>query len=268
MKVQLLEQVIDIAYRAGSAIIKIYSSDDFAVEQKTNGDYDSPLTSADKTSHKIIYDQLKKNSNLPIISEEGNGDYQTYEKYWLVDPLDGTKDFISKNGEFTVNIALIEDKKPVLGVVYAPAIDKLYAADDNKVFMIENSTHIKLPIDGVSNVPRIVVSRNHKGEKLEKILKKFGPHKKTDVGSSLKFCLLAEGKAEVYPRFVPTYLWDTAAADAILRATGGEIRSLAGEQIVYDPLKNIKNPLFIATAKNQKKLYDKFLKLSSNTDNI
>lgn len=268
MSQDLLDQVVLIAQRAGEGIIDIYNSNDFAVEQKNDDGYVSPLTRADKTSHRIIIDRLKKISELPIISEEGKGNYQTYDQFWLVDPLDGTKDFINKNGEFTVNIALVKDKQPVLGVVYAPAVDKLYASYGVDTYKLENSSKTKLVQSSNRTEPSIVVSRNHKGEKLQKILEKFGPHNETDVGSSLKFCLLAEGTADVYPRYVQTYLWDTAAADAILRASGGKIRSFDGQKLIYDPRANIKNPLFIATSSGQDELFDKFINLSTDTDNI
>jgi 3'(2'), 5'-bisphosphate nucleotidase len=137
----------------------------------------------------------------------------------------------------------------------------LFAAADNKAFKIDpegNKTELK-PDPLKPAVPKIVVSRNHKGEELSEILSGFGPHEETDVGSSLKFCFLAEGKAQAYPRFVPTYLWDTAAADAVLRATGGQIRNLDDRQLAYRPEENIKNPFFVATAKGQDYLFNKFV---------
>jgi 3'(2'), 5'-bisphosphate nucleotidase len=258
---ELLEKVIEVARKAGEAIIDIYDSDKFEVESKNDAGYVSPLTKADKTSHKIIQAGLERISKNPIISEEGVQNFNQAEKFWLVDPLDGTKEFISHNGEFTVNIALIENGRPVLGLVYAPALNILFAAADNKAFKIgPEGKKIGLnPDPAKQKAPKIVTSRNHKGEDLAGILSKFGPHVETDVGSSLKFCYLAEGKAQAYPRFVPTYLWDTAAADAVLRATGGQIRSLDGKQLAYKPEENIKNPLFIATAVGQDSLFSKFV---------
>ncbi|HEX5798172.1 MAG TPA: 3'(2'),5'-bisphosphate nucleotidase CysQ [Candidatus Saccharimonadales bacterium] len=257
----LLDDVIKIAREAGKAIIEIYNSDEFEVENKDDKGYISPLTQADKASHEVIQAGLSNISEYPIISEEGAQDFQTADKFWLVDPMDGTKEFISRNGEFTVNIALVENGQPVLGVVYAPALNTLYASADGKAFKIDsrdNKTELK-PDPSKRDTPKIVVSRNHKGEQLAEILSQFGPHEETDVGSSLKFCYLAEGKAQAYPRFVPTYLWDTAAADAVLRATGGQIRSLDGNNLVYEPGENIKNPFFIATASGQEYLFDKFV---------
>lgn len=257
---ELLEQVIKIAREAGKAIIEIYGSEDLEIQNKDDEGYVSPLTQADKASHDIIQAGLTGISEYPIISEEGVQDFQLADKFWLVDPMDGTKEFISKNGEFTVNIALIENGEPVLGVVYAPVLNILYAAAEGKAFKIDaEQNKIELnPDPGERDVPKIVVSRNHKGEELAEILSRFGAHEETDVGSSLKFCYLAEGKAQAYPRFVPTYLWDTAAADAVLRSTGGQIRALNGNNLVYKPEENIKNPFFIATANGQDALIDKF----------
>lgn len=258
---KLLEDVIKIARDAGKAIIEVYNSNEFDVESKDDEGYISPLTQADKASHDVIQAGLTSISQDPVISEEGAQDFQSADKFWLVDPMDGTKEFISKNGEFTVNIALVENGQPVLGVVYAPALNILYAATDGKAFKVEgedNKTELK-PSPSKNDTPKIVVSRNHKGEELAEILSRFGPHEETDVGSSLKFCYLAEGKAQAYPRFVPTYLWDTAAADAVLRATGGQIRDLNGTNLVYEPVENIKNPFFIATANGQEYLFNKFV---------
>lgn len=257
---ELLEKVIKIAREAGDAIIEVYNSDEFGIESKDDKGYISPLTKADKTSHEVIQAGLEKISEYPIVSEEGVQDFQQNGKFWLVDPLDGTKEFISRNGEFTVNIALVEGGQPILGVVYAPVLNQLFAAADNTVFKIDekgNKKELKPALVEIET-PKIVVSRNHKGDALIKILENFGPHVETDVGSSLKFCYLAEGKAQAYPRFVPTYLWDTAASDAILRATGGQIRDLNGKQLVYEPEENIKNPLFVATANGQDALFSKF----------
>lgn len=257
----MLGQVIKIARKAGEVVIEIYNSEDLEIQSKDDEGYVSPLTKADKTSHKIIHAGLEKISDNPVISEEGVQNFNQAEKFWLVDPLDGTKEFISHNEEFTVNIALVKNGRPVLGVVYAPALKVLFAAVNNKAFKIDvEDNRIELKPDPSERaVPKIVTSRNHKGEKLAEILSGFGAHEETDVGSSLKFCYLAEGKAQAYPRFVPTYLWDTAAADAVLRATGGQIRDFNGKQLEYKPEENIKNPLFIATANGQDELFSKFI---------
>ncbi|HET7673304.1 MAG TPA: 3'(2'),5'-bisphosphate nucleotidase CysQ [Candidatus Saccharimonadales bacterium] len=265
---ELLEQVIEIAKEAGEAILQIYGSEDFEVENKEDEGYVSPLTRADKASHEVIEPALKKISDYPVVSEEGEHEVDGAKTFWLVDPLDGTKEFIGRNGEFTVNIGLIKDGKSVLGVVYQPAGNVLYAAEGNEaVKIVPEGEIIRLqPIEKTAGKAKLVVSRNHKGKKLGKILEKLGPHEETNVGSSLKFCLLAEGKAQVYPRFVPTYLWDTAAADAVLRATGGEIRGLDGRVLEYDPAKDIRNPLFIATAHGYDNWYQKIQKAAKKAE--
>ncbi len=258
---ELLEQVIKIARDAGRSVIEIYNSEDLEIQNKDDEGYISPLTQADKASHEIIQTGLTNISEHPVISEEGAQDFQPSDKFWLVDPMDGTKEFISKNGEFTINIALVENGQPVLGVVYAPALNILYAAADNHAFKIDgqdNKTELK-PDPNERDTPKIVVSRNHKGEELGEVLSRFGAHEETDVGSSLKFCYLAEGKAQAYPRYVPTYLWDTAAADAVLKASGGQIRDFNGNQLNYKPEINIKNPFFIATANGQDELFDRLV---------
>jgi 3'(2'), 5'-bisphosphate nucleotidase len=265
---ELLEQVIEIAKEAGEAVLEIYGAEDLEVESKEDDGYISPLTQADKASHEVIQSGLEKISEFPIISEEGTHELDGSDTFWLVDPLDGTKEFIGRNGEFTVNIGLIRNGRPILGVVYQPAGNVMYAAEGNKAFKIvpEGKVISLHPGAYEGDKPKIVVSRNHKGEKLGRILQKIGPHEDTDVGSSLKFCLLAEGVAQAYPRFVPTYLWDTAAADAVLSATGGEIRNLSGEILSYDPGTNIRNPFFIATAKDCEGLHDKIKKTAEEIE--
>jgi 3'(2'), 5'-bisphosphate nucleotidase len=244
----LLEQVIQITRHAGAAIMEVYDSNEHEVEFK---DDDSPLTRADKAANDLIIKELEKISDYPIISEENETRTVNSTKYWLVDPLDGTKEFINKNGEFTVNIALIEYGEPVLGAVYAPAIDELYAG-------LKNKGAIKQTVKGTQTlqsefkdeVPVIVVSRSHKDERVTKLLEKIGEHREINMGSSLKLCLVAEGKAMFYPRLAPTYLWDTAAADAIVRAAGGTVKNLEDEPLKYDPNHELKNPFFIASTKN------------------
>ncbi|HEX5456235.1 MAG TPA: 3'(2'),5'-bisphosphate nucleotidase CysQ [Candidatus Saccharimonadales bacterium] len=265
---ELLEQVIELAKEAGETILDIYAADELEIENKEDEGYVSPLTQADKASHEIIQSGLEKISEHPVISEEGNHKPDGADIFWLVDPLDGTKEFINRNGEFTVNIGLIKDGRPVLGVIYQPAGNVMYAAEGDRAFKILPDGRVaplKPPVyEG--DKPKIVVSRNHKGEKLGGILTKLGPHEEADVGSSLKFCLLAEGTAQAYPRLVPTYLWDTAAADAVLSATGGEIRDFSGRLLNYDPEKDIRNPFFIATARGCGDLYKKIKDISEEIE--
>ncbi|MDR9366511.1 MAG: 3'(2'),5'-bisphosphate nucleotidase CysQ [Balneolaceae bacterium] len=221
------DKLVEISIEAGEAILKYYK-DDIKVEKK---DDNSPLTKADLASHHIIVDALKElTPGIPVISEEsglpGYEERKEWNKYWLVDPLDGTKEFIKKNGEFTVNIALIEENKPVIGVVHIPAKKITYVGQ-------KSVGSFKLDQDGnksavISSVPQkgknvtIVASRSHGSsdteEKVEEMGFKVG--KSVPAGSSLKFCLVAEGTADIYPRFGPTMEWDTAAGDAVFRYSG------------------------------------------------
>lgn len=245
----MLNQVIETAEKAGKKILEFYETD---VEVITKED-DSPLTKADLAAHHIIVDALKKiDPETPVISEEsGIPDYSERKKwseFWLVDPLDGTKEFIKKNGEFTVNIALIKNNKPVLGVVYVPAFDVLYYAEESigSFKRVGENKAEKLtsnPFEAPGKA-RIVVSRSHGDDKTVKKLAKIGIEVSEEVpsGSSIKFCLVAEGKADLYPRLGPTMEWDTAAADAVYRYSG-----INGEK--YSPLvynkESLKNPYFL-----------------------
>jgi len=262
----MLEQVIDIALSAGKEVLKIYNSYsniDFSL--KLDG---SPLTLADKISNEIILDGIKSISNYPIISEENKEiPYEirkNWEKFWLVDPLDGTKEFLKKNGEFTINIALIHTGKPVLGVVYAPAKNLLYFASQEGAFKMENNSNLlRLHLDDISpsGKLRAVVSRSHLNAEtltfLEFLRKQLNKDlEEISIGSSLKICYIAEGKADIYPRFSPTMEWDTAAAHAILHFSGGKLVMLnkninslekifQSSELVYNK-KSLKNPPFIA----------------------
>lgn len=246
-----LQQVEVIARQAGAAIMEVYDSADFNIELK---DDKSPLTKADKLASEIIEVELLKIADYEVISEENNERSGRAERFWLVDPLDGTKEFIKRNGEFTVNIGLIENGRPVLGVVYAPVLDRLYAGVENEgAYVIEASAEprpIRATFDG--SVPVIVTSRSHKDERTQKLLDKIGEYEETSMGSSLKLCLIAEGKAELYPRLAPTYLWDTAAADAVVRSAGGTVKNELGQLLEYYPVKSLKNPYFIVAAENTK----------------
>ena len=243
----MLNQLENIARAAGAAIMDIYNSDDFEVQLK--GD-DSPLTKADLAAHRVIVDGLSQlNEQYPILSEESADiswdKRQQWQRYWLVDPLDGTKEFIKRNGEFTVNIALIENGEPVTGVVYAPVLDAMYVGDrDNGATL--NDT----PIQVEQNTPetlRIVGSRSHASQETTDWLEQLGkPYEMVPMGSSLKICLVAEGKADIYPRLGPTSEWDTAAAHAVLNAAGGSITTVDGEPLRYNQKDSFLNPYFIA----------------------
>jgi 3'(2'), 5'-bisphosphate nucleotidase len=257
MDTKLTDALIELTRKAGAAILEIYETD-FSVE--TKGD-DSPLTQADLASHRTIVEGLSAlTPDIPIYSEESDPpDFATrksWTRYWLVDPLDGTKEFINKNGEFTVNIALIENHQPVFGVVGVPVRDVIYTGDaELGAFKYTSSgreplTGRKMTGDGVT----IVASRSHGGERLEGYLDalqaEFGEVSRTPVGSSLKLCILAEGDADLYPRLGPTSEWDIAAADAVLRAAGGGVWAVDGSDLDYNNKESVLNPEFFAVADN------------------
>ena len=255
MDTKLTDALIELTRRAGDAILEIYQTD-FSVE--TKGD-DSPLTQADLASHRTIVEGLSAlTPDIPIYSEESEppdfATRQSWTRYWLVDPLDGTKEFINKNGEFTVNIALIENHQPVFGVVGVPVQDVVYTGDaELGAFKYtaagrETLNGRKMGDGGVT----IVASRSHGGERLESYLEslqaEFGEVTRTPVGSSLKLCILAEGAADFYPRLGPTSEWDIAAADAVLRAAGGAVWAVDGSDLDYNNKESILNPEFFAVS--------------------
>ena len=255
MEKELLELAIKASLEAGKEILKVYDTD-FDIEHKQDH---SPLTLADKNAHTAIANKL--GNTYPILSEEGKhipySDRKQWDIFWMVDPLDGTKEFIKKNGEFTVNIALVKGGKPILGVVYAPAKKVLYIgelsmgafkADGIDDYAQFNYSGLKkLPIES-SQVYTVVGSRSHMSEETQAY---FGQLKDrhTDVevvsvGSSLKLCMVAEGKANEYPRFAPTMEWDTAAGHAIVNSMGARVlRHGTDEQIVYNK-EDLLNPWF------------------------
>lgn len=254
MENTLLNQVVDIAKQAGDAIMDIYRSDDFDVETKSDEGYESPLTKADTNAHDVIEQGLNKISDYPVVSEEGEHIINGAEKFWLVDPLDGTKEFIKKNDEFTVNIALIDGSSPVLGVVLAPAKNLLYFADkETGAYKVDkNGLKTKINSEFIGEKPMVIASRSHRDERIGKLLDAINEHDEMSMGSSLKLCLIAEGKAQIYPRLAPTYLWDTAASHAVINIAGGRVRQLNGEELKYEPEKEMKNPFFVATTANDK----------------
>lgn len=245
----MIESIIELAEGAGDKILEFYHNE---IEVTTKED-DSPLTKADVAAHNHIVEGLKAlTPEIPIISEEsGVPDYEIrkgWKKFWMVDPLDGTKEFIKKNGEFTVNIALLEDNIPVLGVVYVPATGVVYYGEKNtgtfKKLPGAEPQKLETPEFQPPGRARIVVSRSHGDDTTRQKLKSIGIEVSEEVpsGSSIKFCLVAEGKADIYPRLGPTMEWDTAAADAVYRySSSGEPK--------YSPLtynkENLLNPYFI-----------------------
>lgn len=246
----LLDNVRDIAAEAGRAILGVYERD-FDVELK---DDRSPLTEADCAAHEVIVAALAKlEQRWPILSEESpaaaTAARSSWNRYWLVDPLDGTKEFIKRNGEFTVNIALIDNHVPVLGVVLAPALGVEYSALTQrgayKATPDEARHDIRVRAPARSPL-RVVGSRSHGSDSLAAYLDALGPHELDAMGSSLKICLVAEGTADIYPRLGPTSEWDTAAAQAILEGAGGGMMDFAGQPLRYNTKEHLLNPHFVA----------------------
>ncbi|MCC4264636.1 3'(2'),5'-bisphosphate nucleotidase CysQ [Oceanimonas baumannii] len=246
---ELLNQVDTLARKAGAAIMEIYGRE-FTVEQKEDK---SPLTEADAAAHHIIVQGLAELPlKAPILSEEDTAGFagaDMHGRYWLVDPLDGTKEFIKRNGEFTVNIALVEHGKPVLGVVYAPALNVGYmAAEGLGAFKYEGSAEpvaISVAEHQAGTPWRVVGSRSHGGGELPALLEKLGEHELVPMGSSLKLCLVAENAADIYPRLGPTSLWDTGAAQCVVEQAGGTVVQLNGESLSYANTNEVLNPFFL-----------------------
>jgi 3'(2'), 5'-bisphosphate nucleotidase len=243
-----IEKVITIAETAGKAILEIYARD-FQIDEK---DDKSPLTEADMAAHHIIVDALSElTPEIPLLSEESAetafDERKRWQRYWLIDPLDGTKEFIKKNGEFTVNIALIENHDPVLGVVHVPVSGHTYAGETGKgAFVTKDGKRTEISVQSQAQVPiRVAGSRSHAGESLQRYLDRLGEHKLVSMGSSLKLCLVAEGNADIYPRLGPTCEWDTAAAHAIVTAAGGKVTDLRGETLKYNTKESLLNPHFL-----------------------
>lgn len=246
-----IDKVIRIARTAGAAIMAIYDGD-HAVEFKQDN---SPLTAADKASHDAIVAGLHECfPGVPVLSEEGRdvsyGVRGRWDRFWLVDPLDGTKEFIKRNGEFTVNIALIEGNAAVMGVVYVPVQDRLYCGIVGEGAFVQQGTGDTVPIrvrpaDHEAGLT-VVMSRSHPSPELEDFLGAIKVADALPVGSSLKLCVVAEGKADLYPRLGPTMEWDTAAGQAVVEAAGGRVRTIAGTLLHYNK-ENLLNPYFVVS---------------------
>lgn len=262
--IQMINMIKTISINAGKKILDVYNSEEFSIEAKPDT---SPLTQADIASNNIIISGLKGvneqfNLNYPILSEESNSiDYlerKLWSKYWLIDPLDGTKEFIKRNGEFTVNIALIDNNIPVLGFVYVPVLDVLYYTQDNKAYKlteastgVNNVQLLNVYNDGSDSLT-VVASKSHLNEETKKIIDTVTMYfKKTNFcsyGSSLKLCKVAEGSANFYPRIAPTMEWDTAAADAICRAAGCIVMNYDNNKPLVYNKENLLNPYFYVTS--------------------
>jgi 3'(2'), 5'-bisphosphate nucleotidase len=245
-----VDSLIDISIEAGKRVDEIYNSNKFKVDVKEDN---SPLTIADTESHRIIKQRLEKSfPHIPILSEEGKDipyhQRKEWEYFWLVDPLDGTKEFISRNGEFTINIALIRTSKPVIGVIFAPILDTCYYSKESAgAFKMRGGNKpSKIKVDAGNRDGLIAVkSRSHSSEEEKKFLSQYDIKESISVGSSLKFCMIAEGKAHIYYRHGPTWEWDTAAGHAIAEHAGAFVSGLSYNK------KLIKNSSFLVTSVGQ-----------------
>ncbi len=248
----LLNSIIEIAEQAGQAILEVYQqgSSTFNITDKADA---SPLTAADLAAHQLIVNALTAlTPDIPILSEEAADISwtirQNWQRYWLVDPLDGTKEFIKRNGEFTVNIALIEQGEPVLGVVHAPVLGRTYYAAKSQGAFLKSAAGIQaIRVSQTPEVVRVVGSRSHPSPDLAGYLVQFPKHEMVPVGSSLKFCLVAEGAADIYPRFGPTMLWDTGAGHIVALEAGASVHFAGLTDGLYQR-ENLLNPNFIVSA--------------------
>lgn len=245
----LLNNLLTIADTASQKVMAIYQTD-FEVNTKEDN---SPITAADLASHHVIVDGLKAlTPDIPILSEESaNAPWEqrkSWTRFWLVDPIDGTKDFTNRTGEFTVNIALIENGEPVMGVVTAPALNEAYWGIKGQGAWkreADGSTR-QLQVVEPPEAKRAVASKNHMNQETRDFIDQLGNHELVQAGSSLKFCRIAEGKADIYPRLGPTCEWDTGAAHAVLAAAGGKVNKLDGTPLVYGK-EDLLNPYFVAS---------------------
>ncbi len=267
---EILELVIRTALSAGDEIMKVYETD-FEVDYKQD---ESPLTLADKAAHNIITAKLQQ-TGIPVLSEEGNhlpyATRKNWEQLWIVDPLDGTKEFIKRNGEFTVNIALVEKNQPKMGVIFCPTLKILYFADNSiggafKIVFDEQENLLdlsldnlieksrQLPLNKINDTFTVVASRSHLTDEtkayVSNIEKQVGQIQFVSRGSSLKLCMVAEGAAELYPRFAPTSEWDTAAGQAIVENAGGKVILPDGKAPMRYNKEHILNPWFLVIGKD------------------
>jgi 3'(2'), 5'-bisphosphate nucleotidase len=260
MKIESIDinvnKVVNIAIDAGKEILRIYQQDSFDQQLKLDK---SPLTEADIASHNLITNQLQKiTPNVPILSEESKKTpwnvRKSWNMYWLIDPLDGTKEFIKKNGEFTVNIALIHQNDPIIGVVHAPVLNQTWVGEHGKsAIKIEQGsmTTIKTAPYKSTEICQVVGSRSHAGDSLNKFLQKLGEYQLMPIGSSIKLCLVAEGKAHIYPRLGLTSEWDTAAAHAVVNSAGGEVFEFETKTpLKYNTKDSLLNPYFVVQDKS------------------
>ncbi len=252
----LIDALVQLAHSAGDAILSVYAggADVAKVQHKSD---DSPLTEADRLSHTVIMAGLRSlTPTVSIVSEEGSDAERTMaalpDECWMVDPLDGTKEFVKRTGEFTVNIALMRSGRPVLGVVYAPVLGTTWIGDGTRAERRAGAERTRISVKSHADVNalRIVASRDHAGPLVKALLEGFPGAETLSMGSSLKFCLVAEGRADLYLRDGPTMAWDTAAAQAVLESAGGAVVTLEGEPLrCYAPSE--RNPFFVAVGSSE-----------------
>jgi len=269
LDIQLAAAACEIARNAGKAILEVYAhADTIAGKNIAHKADSSPLTLADLSAHQVIAPALALlTPHIPVVSEEDDASHahrNAHGEFWIIDPLDGTKEFIARNGQFTVNIALVRQGAPVLGVVYAPVLDELFWSEPDlnsnaeiganvnmrALSHIENQTHVirvSTPQLQLGKPVRVLASRNHMNEQTQEFIRALGAHELVQAGSSLKFCRIAQGLADCYPRLGPTCEWDTAAAQAVLEAAGGFVRTLDGARLLYGK-SEVLNPSFVASA--------------------
>lgn len=250
----LLPEVLRIAQEAGQAIMAVYNAMSGTADEVRYKADGSPLTQADLAAHRVIAHGLAQlTPEIPVVSEEDSGS-EVYRKptgrFWLVDPLDGTKEFLARNGEFTVNIALVEDGHPVLGVVVAPALGQSYWGSAGQGAWRDaggkvEPIHVATAQQRAGRPVRVLASKSHLNEETRAYLQQLGPHQLVQAGSSLKFCRMAEGSADLYPRLGPTCEWDTAAGQAVLEAAGGAVQDRHGAPLCYGKPTSA-NPAFVA----------------------
>jgi len=242
---------LDLLQRAGDAIMEVYGTN-FTAEQKADK---SPLTLADKRSHEIISSHLQSTYPFPILSEEGKQipyeERRSWKNFWLVDPLDGTKEFINRNGEFTINIAFLHDNIPVIGIIYVPVRKILYyALKGAGAYRTENGVTVSLPIQTDRKTLTVVGSRSHPSPEFEEYIRtvrsQYGEVAFRTTGSAHKFCLLAKGAVDIYPRFGPTMEWDIAAGQVLVEETGGKMVGVDGITPLSYNKQNLLNPYFLA----------------------
>lgn len=261
---KLLNEVVTIAVNAGQAIMVVYADKSIEVTSKSDA---SPLTQADLASDRVISAGLTAlDLGWPLLSEESAQipyeERKNWDRFWLIDPLDGTKEFIKRNGEFTVNIALIKNGQPILGVVYAPVLDVCYFAARGVGSFVRRGADEPQSIAVKSAMPgeslKVVASRSHADERTSALLEKLVLYECISMGSSLKLCLVAEGAAHIYPRLGPTMEWDTAAAHAIVKYSGGRVCDWAGTELIYNK-PDLHNPEFLVIAEQDSKLLAKII---------